>query len=69
MAVGRTSPSICRYLDGTLTGTFTNDETDTLRADGKSYKGTFVFRTYDVNGVFTGLEVSGTIAASRITVS
>ena len=55
--------------DGTLTGIFTNDETDTLRADGKSYKGTFVFRTYDVNGVFTGVEVSGTIAATRITVS
>jgi hypothetical protein len=55
--------------DGTLTGTFTNDETDTLRADGKSYKGTFVFRTYDVNGTFTGTQINGTIAASRITVS
>jgi hypothetical protein len=55
--------------DGTLTGTFTNDETDTLYADGKSYKGTFVFRTYDVNGTFTGTQINGTIAASRITVS
>ncbi len=32
-------------------------------------QGTFVFRTYDVNGVFTGVQVSGTIAATWITVS
>jgi hypothetical protein len=54
---------------GVLTGTFIIDETDTVEHDCMSYKGNFVFKTYDINGVFTGTEVSGTIAATRITVS
>jgi hypothetical protein len=54
---------------GVLTGTFTIDETDTVGEDGMSYKGNFVFKTFDTNGTFTGTEVSGSIAATRITVS
>jgi hypothetical protein len=54
---------------GALTGTFIIDETDTVEHDCMSDKGNFVFKTYDINGVFTGTEVSGTIAATRITVS
>ncbi len=55
--------------DGSPEGSFTMDETDTLARNGMSYTGTFTFRVYDVNGVFTGVEVTGTIAATRITVS
>jgi hypothetical protein len=55
--------------DGAPDGTFTMDETDTLAVNGMSYTGTFTFRIYDVNGVFTGVEVTGTVAATRITVS
>src|SRR5215831_6512315 len=54
--------------DGTSAGTFVVEETDTLAAHGRSYAGTFTFRTYDVNGNFTGTEVKGTTAATRITV-
>jgi hypothetical protein len=55
--------------DGSPSGMFTQDETDTVDSDGMSYKGTFTFRTYDQNGAFSGFEVSGTISAIRITVS
>lgn len=55
--------------DGSPAGSFTQDETDTVASDGMSYKGTFTFKTYDQNGTFTGFEVTGTIAAVRITVS
>jgi hypothetical protein len=55
--------------DGTPEGSFTIDETDTLLKDGMSYKGTFVFRTYDTKGNYNGTTVTGTIAACRITVS
>lgn len=54
--------------DGSPAGTFTQDETDTVAPNGMSYTGTFTFKTYDVNGTFSGFEVTGTIAASRITV-
>ena len=54
---------------GALTGTFLLEETDTVENDGMCYKGNFVFKTYDTNGVFTGTEVNGTIAATRVTVS
>jgi hypothetical protein len=54
--------------DGTSAGTFVVEETDTLAAHGRSYVGTFTFRTYDVNGNFTGTEVKGIVAATRITV-
>lgn len=52
----------------TATGTFTLDETNTVSRDGKTYTGTFTFKTYDINGVPTGVVVVGTIAATRITV-
>lgn len=52
----------------TASGTFTLDEVNTVSRDGKTYTGTFTFKTYDINGNFTGTEVKGTIAAVRITV-
>jgi hypothetical protein len=55
--------------DGTPNGTFVVDETDTLAGNGMSYDGTFTFKIYDVNGVYTGTEYSGTVAATRITVN
>lgn len=54
--------------DGTSAGTFVVEEKDTLAAHGRSYVGAFTFRTYDVNGNFTGTAVKGTVAATRITV-
>jgi hypothetical protein len=53
---------------GTATGTFTVDEENTVSKDGKSYTGTFTFKTFDLNGNL-GIEKTGTIAATRITVS
>jgi hypothetical protein len=53
--------------DGTASGTFTLDETNTVSRDGKTYTGTFTFKTFDLNGV-QGAEVRGTMAAKRITV-
>jgi hypothetical protein len=52
----------------TANGTFTQDEENTVSSDGKSYTGTFTFKTFDLNGN-PGMEASGTIAATRITVS
>lgn len=52
----------------TASGTFTIDECNTVSPNGKSYTGTFTFRTYNIDGSPTGVEVVGTIAASRITV-
>ncbi len=54
---------------GKPAGSFTIEEADTEAENGQSYTGTFTFRTYDVNGKFTGTEVTGTIAATRITVN
>jgi len=54
--------------DGTPAGSFTIDETDTIDEHGMAYTGTFTFRTYDVSGNFTGIEVTGNTAATRITV-
>jgi hypothetical protein len=53
---------------GTLTGSFTMDETDTIAPNGMSYKGMFVFKTYNTDGGYSGTTVEGTIAATRITV-
>ena len=53
---------------GTANGTFTLDEDNTVSSDGKSYTGTFTFKTFDLKGN-PGTEASGTIAATRITVS
>lgn len=52
----------------TASGTFTLDEMNTVSRDGRTYTGTFTFKTYDIDGNFTGTEVTGTIAATRITV-
>jgi hypothetical protein len=59
--------------DGSISSIFTQDETDTVASDGKSYKGTFDFKlwppSYDAVGVGTPIaEVKGTTAATRITV-
>jgi hypothetical protein len=55
---------------GTATGTFTLDETNTVSKDCNSYTGTFTFKTFDLKGdENSGSEVTGTIAATRITVS
>jgi len=52
----------------TASGTFTLDETNTVSLDGKTYTGTFTFKTFDITGAPTGVEVTGTMAATRITV-
>jgi hypothetical protein len=52
----------------TASGTFTLDETNVVSRDGQKYTGTFTFKTYDNTGAPTGIEVKGTIAATRITV-
>jgi hypothetical protein len=53
---------------GTANGTFTLDEENTVSNDCNSYTGTFTFKTFDLKGN-QGVEVTGTIAATRITVS
>ncbi|MGO9434079.1 MAG: hypothetical protein ACLP00_07250 [Terracidiphilus sp.] len=52
----------------TASGTFTLDETNVVSRDGESYTGNFTFKTFDSTGAPTGIEVTGTIAATRITV-
>jgi hypothetical protein len=59
--------------DGSLSAIFTDDETNTVASDGKTYKGTFDFKlwppSYAAVGVGTPIaEVKGTTAATRITV-
>jgi hypothetical protein len=59
--------------DGSLSAIFTDDETNTVASDGKTYKGMFDFKlwppSYDAVGVGTPIaEVKGTTAATRITV-
>jgi hypothetical protein len=51
---------------GTANGTFTVDETNVISRDGKTYTGSFTFKTFPSTG--EGVEVKGTIAATRITV-
>ncbi len=57
-------------FDGTGTttadGTFTLDENNKVAEDGKTYTGTFTFKTFPNEG--KGVEVTGTILATRITV-
>jgi len=53
---------------GTANGTFTLDETNTVSKDCNSYTGTFTFKTFDLKGN-QGMEATGTIASTRITVS
>jgi hypothetical protein len=51
---------------GPANGTFTLDETNIISRDGKTYTGSFTFKTFPSTG--EGVEVKGTIAATRITV-
>jgi hypothetical protein len=58
---------------GNVSNLFTEDEKNTVAANGKTYTGTFVFKlwpgSFDAIGVGTPIaEVTGTIAATRITV-
>jgi hypothetical protein len=52
----------------TATNTFTLDEEVTVAPDGKSYSGNFTFKEWNLDGSPTPVEVTGTIAATRITV-
>jgi len=59
--------------DGSLSGIFTVDETDTVSPNGETYTGMFDFKlwppSYDAVGKGTPIaEVKGTTAATRITV-
>jgi hypothetical protein len=59
--------------DGSLSAIFTDDETNTVASDGKTYKGMFDFKlwppSYDAVGVGKPIaEVKGTTAATRVTV-
>ncbi len=59
--------------DGKVSFIFTTDETNTVSSNGKTYEGHFTFKlwpaSYDQVGVGTPLqEISGTTAATRITV-
>jgi hypothetical protein len=51
----------------TANGIFTLDEEDTVAEDGKTYTGKFTFTPYSIAGE-KGTSVTGTIAATRITV-
>jgi hypothetical protein len=52
----------------TATNTFTLDEEITVAEDNKSYSGKFTFKVWNLDGSATPTEVTGTIAATRITV-
>jgi hypothetical protein len=52
----------------TATNTFTLDEEITVDHDGKSYSGSFTFKIWNLDGTPTPVAVTGTIAATRITV-
>jgi len=53
----------------TLTGYFTEIQTDTVSADGKTYDGTFAIQNFDVSGThLQGQDVNGTVHATRLTV-
>jgi hypothetical protein len=54
--------------DGSPQGSFIIDEVDNVSNNGLNYSGTFTFKTYDTNGNYTGTEITGTTAATRITV-
>jgi hypothetical protein len=50
----------------TATNTFTLDEIVDVSHDGQSYSGSFTFKVWNLDGSFTGTEVTGSIAATRI---
>lgn len=51
---------------GNATNSFTIDEVNTLSPDGKTYSGTFTFKIWNLDGSYTGQEITGTISATRI---
>ncbi len=51
----------------TATNTFTLDENIRVSADGMSYSGSFTFKIWNLDGTPTPVEVTGSIAAARIT--
>jgi hypothetical protein len=53
----------------TATNSFTVDSDLTVAPDGKSYSGRFTFKVWNLDGTPTPVEVTGTIAATRITVN
>ena len=53
------------YTNGTLTGYFTETETDVVAKDGNSYHGTNDQKVYDLEGNLI-VEVPGTSMATRI---
>ena len=53
----------------TATNSFTVDAEITVAPDGKSYSGHFTFKVWNLDGTPTSVEVTGTIAATRITVN
>jgi hypothetical protein len=52
----------------TATNTFTLDEDIEVAPDGKSYSGKFTFKVWNLDGTPTPTVVTGTMAATRITV-
>ena len=54
--------------NGNSIGTFTLAETNTVGSDGSTYTGTFDYKAYDVDGNLVQ-EITGTLAATRITVN
>jgi hypothetical protein len=53
----------------TLVGYFTEIQSDTLSADGKTYDGTFAIQNFDLTGKhIPGQDQSGTVHATRFTV-
>jgi hypothetical protein len=53
----------------TATNSFTVDAEITVASDCKSYSGHFTFKVWNLDGTSTPIEVTGTIAATRITVN
>ena len=51
----------------TASNSFTLDEAVEVAPDGSSYSGSFTFKIWNLDGSFTGTEVTGSIAATRIT--
>lgn len=52
----------------TAANTFTLDEEVTVAPNGKSYSGKYTFKIWNLDGTPTPAEVTGTMAATRITV-
>jgi hypothetical protein len=63
------NPADPNCLVGCPLGNFTIDETDTVSKDGKTYTGMFTFKTFNTDGSPTGLVITGTVVATRITVN